>query len=708
MIMIEIIGNLMRFAFGSIVVDTEQVLLTKSDIVLECEPRVYELLVFFCLHPEEAISREVLVNEVWRGRIVSDAAVNRAVGELRKLIEDNPSKPQWIKTVSKVGYRLSVTPSSFNNKNVDTNIIDKENNPRKSADTVLSEKVEELPIKERTEHQFHIKRKSFSVLLLIIGICFFGYFLVNVYKTSDEVEIISRKPVTSTMGSAFNPFYSNQTDTLYYLHRSEKEPLAQVYSQKGNELAQNISQDNSYYTDVVSDVEGMIYATRLNNLEDRDCEIVSFDFARNKFRKLIDCGKRVVTPLVIDESKRRLIYRYRPSISEPYAVFSYQLDTGRKEQLTHPMQLGNNMGDYVFSISKDNLTLAVVEYDGNGIDKLKLIDLNNNEILANVPFINSVYGLIWRKENQLLVSNNEGLFVFNTQNFTLETIEQSDQFGRLMDDPISGHIFTERGQTTANIYKYSLTSNLSEPLTESSAISQKPTLGNHSNLLAFISDRSGQLEIYIEEERKTVVTATFDDPIDYVTAMSWSPNDDKLVVSMNNGFYLYSLANKTWQKLAVEFSKIHHVAFVQESIMFSAEVDGKWNIWQLSLANHEVKQITTKGGYSVQGNENNIFYTKFSQEGLYQFDLKTQQEKLLIDSYPIAGWRYWQLRGGNIYYLKNKEYNELNLMTGNIKALYRFNKKMPSSCETAFNLEFFACEKIEVNTSNIWQFKLSQ
>ena len=708
MIMVEIIGNLMRFAFGSIVVDTEQVLLTKSDIVLECEPRVYELLVFFCQHPEEAISREVLVNEVWRGRIVSDAAVNRAVGELRKLIEDNPSKPQWIKTVSKVGYRFSVTPTSFNNKNVDTKIIDKENNPRKSSDPALSEKIEELPIKERTEHQLHINSKSFSVLLLIIGICFFGYYLVNSYKTSDEVEIISRKPVSSTMGSAFNPFYSNQTDTLYYLHRSEKEPLAQVYSQKGNELAQNISQDNSYYTDVVSDVEGMIYATRLNNLEDRDCEIVSFDFASNKFRKLIDCGKRVVTPLVIDESKRRLIYRYRPSISEPYAVFSYQLDTGRKEQLTHPVQLGNNMGDYVFSISKDNLTLAVVEYDGNGIDKLKLIDLNNNEILANVPFINSVYGLIWRKENQLLVSNNEGLFVFNTQNFTLETIEQSDQFGRLMGDPIRGHIYTERGQTTANIYKYSLTSNLSEPLTESSAISQKPTLGNHSNLLAFISDRSGQLEIYIEEERKAVFTATFDDPIEYVTAMSWSPKDDKLVVSMNNGLYIYSLANKAWQKLAMEFSKIHHVAFVQESVMFSAEVDGKWNIWQLSLANHAIKQITTKGGYSVQGNANSIFYTKFSQEGLYQFDLETQQEKLLIDSYPIAGWRYWQLRGGNIYYLKNKEYNVLNLMTGNIKALHRFDKKMPFSCETDFNHEFFACEKIEVNTSNIWQFKLSQ
>ncbi len=64
--------------------------------------------------------------------------------------------------------------------------------------------------------------------------------------------------------------------------------------------------------------------------------------------------------------------------------------------------------------------------------------------------------------------------------------------------------------------------------------------------------------------------------------------------------------------------------------MFSTEIDGKWNVWQLSLANNDVKQITTKGGYSVQGNDKYLYYTKFSQEGLYQFDLKMQEETLLI------------------------------------------------------------------------------
>jgi DNA-binding winged helix-turn-helix (wHTH) protein len=693
----------MRFTFGNIVVDSEQIRLTKNGISLDCEPRVFELLVYFCNQPQEAISREVLVNDVWKGRTVSDAAVNRAVGELRKLIEDNPSSPQWIKTISKVGYRLAVIPTLMENQNVD-----KEQSHFESISTNSVNEVDNVVLEQEEKAKVPSKYKlSLGVAFILLIILIF-YSIFKLTKPTDGLELVNRQPVTSTMGSAFNPFYSNETDTLYYLYRSEKTPLAQVYFQKGSTSPHALSTDDYYYTDVIADNDNNIYVTRLNNLEQRDCEIAIYDSVNKQFNKILNCGKRVVTQLVVDEKRRRLIYRFRASISEPYSVHSYQLDTGRKEQLTHPAQLGNTIGDYLFTLSKDNHTLAVVEYDGNGTDKIKFIDLNDNKILATVPFLNNVYGLIWREKNLLIASNNDGLFTFDTQNFKLETVENSDQFGRISYDKNSEKVFTERGQMTVNIFKYSMNSPQSKALTESSGVSQWPTFGHHSNLIAFISDRTGQLKIYIQEGDKAAIVAEFDEDIEYVSAMSWSPDDEQLVVSMNNGLYIYSLKKQNWQKLASEFTKVHHVTFAQEFIMFSTEIDGKWNVWQLSLANNDVKQITTKGGYSVQGNDEYLYYTKFSQEGLYQFDLKMQEETLLIPHYPIAGWRHWQLRDENIYYLLNKEYKALNLITGKEKILHKFESKMPFSCETAFNHDFFACDKIEVNTSNIWQFQLSQ
>ena len=467
-----------------------------------------------------------------------------------------------------------------------------------------------LALANNKEIKIGTRSKKIFGVLVIISIAVLSYFSLPFFNTSDKIEIIGRQPVTSTMGSAFNPFYLKKTDTLYYLHRSEKTPLAQVYSQKGNGLAQKISQDNSYYTDVISDADGNIYATRLNNLEDRHCEIVKFDSKKEQFTQLLDCGKRVVTALVLDERRNKLIYRYRPSISEPYAVYSFQLDTGRKEQLTHPVQLGNDIGDYLFSISTDNRILAVVEYDGNGKDKLKLINLKNQNIMKSIPFTNNVYDLAWNEKNNILVSNQDGLFIFNTRSLELEVVERSDQFGRLFYDENNGKLFTERGLVTVNIFKYSIENHLSEALTKSSGLNQRPTLGNYSNMLSYTSDRTGFLQIYIQEEGKANNPVIFDEPIEYVSAMSWSPHDDKLAVSMNNGIYLYSLTSKSWQKIADEFSKIHHVTFVDESIMFSAEVDGMWNIWQLSLVDNEVSQVTSKGGYSVQGNDEFIYFTK--------------------------------------------------------------------------------------------------
>ena len=166
------------------------------------------------------------------------------------------------------------------------------------------------------------------------------------------------------------------------------------------------------------------------------------------------------------------------------------------------------------------------------------------------------------------------------------------------------------------------------------------------------------------------------------------------------------MKNKKWQKIAVGFTKVHHVAYVEKRIMFSAEVDGQWNIWQMSPDN-TVTQVTTNGGYSVQGSNNQIYYTKFNHEGLYQLDLMTGVESTIIESFPISGWRHWQLRDNTIYYLMGKSYKSLNLTTLEQKIIYNFKGRTPNSCNTAFSHDFFACEKIESDTSNVWKFQLS-
>jgi len=477
---------------------------------------------------------------------------------------------------------------------------------------------------------------------------------------------------------------------------------------KAEDAAKAISHDNYYYTDVLHGPDGFIYATRLNNLQQRHCEIVVLELTTKRFSPIMDCGKGVITQLVFDDKKRRLIYRSRASISEPYAIYSYQLDTGRKQQITHPKQVGNNTGDYIFAISIDNQTLATVEYSSDDVDKIKLIDLNDNHVIATIPFIDDVHGLVWRSDDQILASNSEGLFEFNVKKLSLVAKEQSDQFGSLALGADNRSIYSERGQTTVNIFSYAQHPVAVKALTKSSGLSLSPILGNRSNILAFKSDRSGEKEIYIQAEGQSAFIAEFEGSIAYINGMAWSPKDDKLVASINSVLYLYSMETKNWERLAEQYTRIHQVAFVQESIMFSAEVNGQWNIWKLSVSSKQIKQITTKGGYSIQGNSSKVYLTKFNHNGLYQLDLNTGIESTLIEAFPISGWRRWQLRDDKIYYLLNKKYKELNLITNTEKVLHNFEGRTPITCNTSYQHDFFACEQVESSNSNIWQFQLQQ
>jgi DNA-binding winged helix-turn-helix (wHTH) protein/Tol biopolymer transport system component len=695
----------MRFLFGDIVVEVEQIALIKDDKSIEFEPRIFELLVYFCQHPQEAISREELIEQVWRGRIVSNAAINRAVGELRKLIEDNPSSPQWIKTVSKVGYRFAAAPV-IQNIPCENNMPQSDLAESDSQDTHPAENDEiATPTHNRRKFQLLGGKRGWILTVLALSVVLIYKFYGSINST-DNLRVVGWQPVTSTLGSAFNASYDAKTGSLVYLHRTGADASAQLFIKQADAPAQAITDDNYYYTDVLFAGDGFIYASRLNNLQQRQCEIVKINLTAMAFEPIIDCGERVVTQLVFDEKKRRLIYRSRSSLSEPYAIYSYQLDTGRKQQLTHPIQTGNTVGDYVFAISPNFKTLAVIEYNGDETDKVKLISLNDNSIILTADILDEVYGMVWHSADIILVANSTGLFNFDVNHHTLTVIEHGDQFSRLSKGDTDQTVITERSQSTVNIFSYANQGNKLMPLTKSSGININPVLGNKSNVLAFTSNRMGKEQIYIQTELADIGIAAFDEQISYIAAMAWSPEDNQLVASINNALYRYSLNNKKWQTIAEGFTKVHHVAYVEERIMFSAEVDGQWNIWQVS-ADNTVTQVTTNGGYSVQGSNNQAYYTKFNHEGLYQLDLTTGVESTIIEGFPISGWRHWQLRDNTIYYLMGKSYKSLNLITHEHKIIYNFKGRMPNSCNMAFLHDFFACEKVESDTSNVWQFQLT-
>ncbi|HEU0179792.1 MAG TPA: response regulator transcription factor [Blastocatellia bacterium] len=71
-------------------------------------PKEYELLVHFIRHPNKVLTHRALLGAVWGGDYVEQTEYLRVfIGQLRKKIEPDPTKPRYILTEPWVGYRFN-------------------------------------------------------------------------------------------------------------------------------------------------------------------------------------------------------------------------------------------------------------------------------------------------------------------------------------------------------------------------------------------------------------------------------------------------------------------------------------------------------------------------------------------------------------------------------------------------------------------------
>ena len=73
---------------------------------IQLEPKAMELLVALARRPGETVSKEELLEEVWKGVLVVDTVVPKTISSLRQALGDDIKDPEFIRTVQRKGYRL--------------------------------------------------------------------------------------------------------------------------------------------------------------------------------------------------------------------------------------------------------------------------------------------------------------------------------------------------------------------------------------------------------------------------------------------------------------------------------------------------------------------------------------------------------------------------------------------------------------------------
>ena len=98
------------FTLGPVTVDPVGRRITRRGSTAIVEPRIMELLLYLSDRPGQTVSKQELIERVWRAHVV-DEAVHRAISLLRSALGDSATNPAIIETVPRHGYRLLVRPT---------------------------------------------------------------------------------------------------------------------------------------------------------------------------------------------------------------------------------------------------------------------------------------------------------------------------------------------------------------------------------------------------------------------------------------------------------------------------------------------------------------------------------------------------------------------------------------------------------------------
>lgn len=93
-----------------------------GDIRNVVEPRAMDVLTYMVDRPNSIVTSEELLTECWAGTFYGDNPVHKVIAQLRKALKDKASKPTYIETIRKRGYRL-IAPISFPDSDHRTRVL---------------------------------------------------------------------------------------------------------------------------------------------------------------------------------------------------------------------------------------------------------------------------------------------------------------------------------------------------------------------------------------------------------------------------------------------------------------------------------------------------------------------------------------------------------------------------------------------------------
>ena len=639
--------TLHRFLIGQLTFDSTSRELSSVTERLYLEPQAYQLLSLFIAAEQGQLSRDQMIEQLWAGRVVSESAINKSVSLLRKAFAQLDPATTYIETLPKVGYRLcqSVTPEATEMSEKTETVQQAVNSPAEPA----------IAVETITATQTAAVKSSGLKTKLILGLLwtapllfFVLWFFITLAPEPEKLPtpyINEPVPVSHAQGVDYDVSLSKDgSKLLYFSAEAGKNQL--ILQQKAGKK-QLLSEDKNLVTAALSpDALQVLWVKK----HQQGCVIEWFLIAAPEQKKTVaQCNTDSVVKIAWQNDSKGFYLRDRADKTQPYALSRYRLDTSAKEQITNPLSPESPTGELAFAESDDGKTLAVLRYLENQQTLLLLLDSSSFAVLKQKILPLQATNIDWLA-GQLLLSQGAELLQYNTATAELEFLFYT---GRTVQSlaVANQQIYYADYELDADIWQHDLNTNTTRIRIGSSKVDRMPRV-NHKGDLAFLSQRGGKEQIWLQPAGQNEYQLADLPGSPAFVRLQWSPDGESLLFSKDGALWQLMVASGQSRVLVAPDKQVEVANWMANGtgIIYSSKQSGDWQLWQLDLKTAASTQLTQQGGYSGYLLKNQLYFSKFHQDGLFVLNLSTGEEQLLIADFNKINWLNWRLSDDQIYY----------------------------------------------------------
>lgn len=386
---------------------------------IELSYKEFELLTLLIESNGELVSKDQILERVWKTQHRSDSSVKKLVSELRKKIGDSVEDPIYIKTHGREGYQWIASDELLENvwgasQQTDSTIRKSTHSPREQLKDEVNNptliKTNETKLKTKLKEN----RKTISYFVFFITLFAIGIALYYPSDLSSNNKLAQKRVLLKAHVSQDKPVSAVMSPNKHYIaygnvigSRAEQDLYIEDLNTENGTVVKKFPNSMQLAWSTNSD---KIARVDINN----GCFIYVFNFKTNADTKLSGCDSTRVTPSIEWSKDNETLYVTYTNDHYPSKLYSINYLSGTRKQLVSSQIDG--AGVYVAHRSFDEKYLYFVENINWERTILKSYNIETQEIASILDVDYIIINFAVLKDGIVIRNKEGGLSIINPIN----------------------------------------------------------------------------------------------------------------------------------------------------------------------------------------------------------------------------------------------------------------------------------------------------